>query len=101
MTVTELQVQMPGYTNGTWTIDPAHSEVGFSVRHLMLSKVKGRFDRFEGQITTGDDPFASSVEATIDLSSINTNNPDRDAHLRSSDFFDVEQHATMTYRSTG
>jgi polyisoprenoid-binding protein YceI len=101
MTVTELQAQIPGYVAGTWVIDPVHSEVGFSVRHLMLSKVRGRFARFEGRIVTGDNSLDASVEASIDLSSIDTNNPDRDAHLRSADFFDVEQHPVMTYRSTG
>jgi polyisoprenoid-binding protein YceI len=100
MTVTELQTQIPGYVTGTWVIDPVHSEVGFSVRHLMLSKVKGRFAKFEGRVVTTDDPLDASVEATIDLSSIDTNNPDRDGHLRSADFFDVEQHPVMTYRST-
>ena len=100
MTATELQTQIPGYVTGTWVIDPAHSEVGFSVRHLMLSKVKGRFAKFEGRIATPENPLEASVEATIDLSSIDTNNPDRDAHLRSADFFDVDQHPVMTYRST-
>jgi polyisoprenoid-binding protein YceI len=100
MTVTELQTQIPGYVTGTWVIDPVHSEVGFSVRHLMLSKVRGRFAKFEGRIDTPDNPLDASVEATIDLSSIDTNNPDRDAHLRSVDFFDVEHHPVMTYRST-
>ena len=101
MTITELQAQIPGYVTGTWEIDPVHSEVGFSVRHLMLSKVRGRFAKFEGRIVTPDNPLDASVEASIDLSSIDTNNPDRDAHLRSADFFDVEQHPVMTYRSTG
>jgi polyisoprenoid-binding protein YceI len=101
MAVTELQSQIPGYLNGTWVIDPVHSEVGFSVRHLMLSKVRGRFAKFEGRIVTPENPLDASVEATIDLSSIDTNNSDRDAHLRSADFFDVERHPTMTYRSTG
>jgi polyisoprenoid-binding protein YceI len=99
MTVTEQQI--PGYVTGTWVIDPVHSEVGFSVRHLMLSKVRGRFAKFEGRIVTPENPYDASVEATIDLSSIDTNNADRDAHLRSQDFFDVENNPVMTYRSTG
>jgi polyisoprenoid-binding protein YceI len=101
MTVTDTTTQLPGYIAGTWAIDPVHSEVSFSVRHLMLSKVRGRFTSFEGQLVTGDNPLDSSVEATIDLSSIDTNNADRDAHVRSADFFDVEQFPTLTYRSTG
>jgi polyisoprenoid-binding protein YceI len=100
MALTELQGRIPGYTSGTWVIDPVHSEVGFSVRHLMLSRVRGRFAKFEGRIVTSANPLESSVEATIELSSIDTNNSDRDAHLRSADFFDVERHPLMTYHST-
>jgi len=81
---------------GTWTIDPSHSEVGFTARHLM-SKVRGLFEKFEGEIVTGDAPRAS---ATIDLNSINTRDENRDAHLRSGDFFDVENHGAMTFVST-
>jgi polyisoprenoid-binding protein YceI len=92
---------IPGYIAGTWTIDPVHSEVGFSVRHLMLSKLRGRFASVSGDIVTGDSPLDSSVTATIDLGSIETGNPDRDHHLRSADFFDVGEHRTMTFRSTG
>ncbi len=58
---------IPGYVTGTWTIDPVHSEVGFSVRHMMVSKVRGKFTSFEGEIVTGDNPLDSSVTATIDL----------------------------------
>jgi polyisoprenoid-binding protein YceI len=92
---------VPGYLTGTWDLDHAHSEVAFSVRHLMVSKVRGRFAAFSGSFVTAENPLDSSVEATIDLSSIDTNSADRDAHLRSADFFDVDQHPSMTYRSTG
>ena len=81
---------------GTWTIDPGHSEVGFTARHLM-SKVRGRFEKFEGQVVTGEAPSAS---ATIDLTSINTHEENRDNHLRSADFFDVERFGAMTFAST-
>jgi polyisoprenoid-binding protein YceI len=93
--------RIPGYHAGTWVIDPTHSEVSFSVRHLMVSKVRGRFARFSGELVTGDDPVDSSVEATVDIASIDTNSEDRDAHLRSPDFLDVERYPSLTYRSTG
>jgi polyisoprenoid-binding protein YceI len=101
MTATTTATTVPGYLAGTWTIDPVHSEVGFSVRHMMVSKVRGRFTTFSGQIVTGDDPSGSAVTAEIDLGSIDTGNEQRDAHIRSADFFEVETHPTMTYRSTG
>jgi polyisoprenoid-binding protein YceI len=81
---------------GTWTIDPSHSEIGFTARHLM-SKVRGLFESFEGQIVTGEQASAS---ATIDLNSINTRDENRDAHLRSKDFFDVESSGPMTFTSS-
>ena len=92
---------IPGYLAGTWTIDPVHSEVRFSVRHLMVSKVGGRFGRFEGTFVTAADPLASVLSASGDLASIDTGNPDRDAHVRSADFLDVDRYPTLTYRSTG
>ena len=100
MTVTN-EVTVPAYVAGTWTIDPVHSEVGFSVRHMMVSKVRGKFNEFRGEIVTGESPVDSSVSATIDLGSIDTGNPDRDNHIRSADFFDVDTHTTMTFQSTG
>jgi polyisoprenoid-binding protein YceI len=92
---------IPGYLVGTWTIDPVHSEIGFTVRHMMVSKVRGKFTEFSGDIVTADNPLDSSGTATIDLSSIDTGNADRDNHIRSADFFDVDSHKTMTFRSTG
>ena len=96
-----IAVEIPGYVAGTWAIDPVHSEVSFVVRHMMVSKVRGRFDKFEGAIVTGEDPLASSVTASVDLSSINTGQEQRDAHIRSADFFEVEKYPTMTFASTG
>ncbi len=90
-----------GYVTGTWTIDPLHSEVGFSVRHMMVSKVRGKFTKFSGELVTGENPLASSVAAEIDLASIDTGAEQRDGHLRSPDFFDTENHPAMSYRSTG
>jgi len=100
MTTTETRTAIPGYTAGTWTIDPVHSEVGFAVRHMMVSKVRGRFTSFSGEIVTGADPLDSSVTAEIALDSIVTGQEQRDAHIRSADFFDVENHPTMTFGVT-
>ncbi|HEX4252763.1 MAG TPA: YceI family protein [Pseudonocardia sp.] len=86
---------------GTWDIDPVHSDVSFAVRHMMVSKVKGRFGSFTGEIVTNDDIVDSSVTVSIDLSSVDTNNEQRDGHLKSADFLDVATYPTMTYRSTG
>ena len=93
--------QIPGYKAGTWTIDPTHSDVSFTVRHMVVSKVRGFFRKFEGTLVTGESPEQSSVTATIYLDSIDTNQEQRDAHIRSADFFEVETYPTMTYRSTG
>jgi polyisoprenoid-binding protein YceI len=92
---------IPGYVAGTWEIDPVHSEVGFTARHMMVSKVRGRFTQFSGEFVTAPDPLQSSVTATIDLTSIQTGNEQRDQHIRSADFFEVDKYKTMTYRSTG
>jgi polyisoprenoid-binding protein YceI len=90
----------PEIPAGTWTIDPSHSEVGFTVRHLMVSKVKGNFETFEGTITIAEDPLASSVTAEVDLGSINTRDAQRDAHLRSADFFETDTYPKLTFTST-
>ncbi|MBB6121463.1 YceI family protein [Nocardiopsis algeriensis] len=86
---------------GTWTIDASHSTVAFSVRHMMVSKVRGRFEKFDATLTVPEDPMQSSVTATIDAASINTDNADRDNHVRSADFFGVEDHPEFSFRSTG
>lgn len=94
-------VAIPGYQVGTWKADPVHSEIAFSVRHLMVSNTRGRFTSYEVTIITSENPQASSVAATIDLASIDTGNEPRDNHLRSADYFEVEKYPTMSYRSTG
>ena len=90
-----------GYRAGTWVIDPTHTEIGFSVRHLAISKVRGVFERFDAQVFAAENPVDSSVTVTVDVASITTNNADRDAHLRTNDFFAPVQHPTMTFVSTG
>jgi polyisoprenoid-binding protein YceI len=85
----------------TWNIDPSHSAIGFSVRHMVVSKTRGRFTRWSGQIRFDpENPSASSVEVNIDPASIDTADAQRDAHLRSSDFLDVEKHPGASFRST-
>ncbi len=93
-------IESPTLTAGTWAIEPMHSECGFTVRHPGMSKVRGRFNTFSGSATINDDLTAASVEAIIDLSSVDTNNPDRDGHLTSGDFFNAETHPQMTFVST-
>ena len=84
---------------GTWAIDPAHSSIDFSVRHMMVSKVRGWFDTFSGAITVAADG-TPSVSAEIDVTSLNTGNPQRDGHVKSADFFDVEHYPVATFAST-
>ncbi len=86
---------------GTWVIDPSHSEIGFTARHLMVSKVRGSFDKFSGTLTVADDFTKSSVEASIEASSVNTRDENRDNHLRTNDFFSIEEFPTWTFASTG
>ena len=98
--MSSTSIEIPGLVAGTWDIDPVHSEVGFSVRHLMVSKVKGTFKTFSGSITIAENPLESKVEATIDASTVDTRDENRDTHLRSSDFFEVEKHPQIIFRST-
>lgn len=88
-------------TRTTWSIDPVHSNVEFAVRHLMITTVKGRFTDVQGTVVTDEaNPANGSVEVTIGAASIDTREPQRDAHLRSADFFDVDAYASLTFRST-
>ena len=93
--------QIPGYRAGTWTIDPTHSEVGFSVRHLAISKVKGKFENFDATFVTAENPLDSTVTASAEVASVNTNEKNRDGHLRTGDFFAAEEFPQLTFVSTG
>ncbi|MBL1078442.1 YceI family protein [Nocardia sp. 2] len=87
-------------TPGTWAIDTVHSTLGFSVRHMMVSKIRGRFTDFSGSLVIGEDGSASAT-AEIRVDSVNTDNPQRDAHLRTKDFFSAEDFPLATFKSTG
>jgi len=87
-------------TPGTWTVDPSHSTVGFVARHLMVTKVRGRFASFTGTLTIAEDALRSSVQASVDMASVATGDDGRDGHVKSADFFDVENFPTMTFTST-
>ncbi|GGK69931.1 hypothetical protein Sme01_28200 [Sphaerisporangium melleum] len=94
-------IAIPDHLVGAWKADPVHSEVAFTVRHLMINKIRGRFSAFDVTIVTGEDLLDSSVTATIDLASIDTGNAMRDDHLRTADYLDVGEYPQMRYRSTG
>jgi len=87
-------------TTGTWAIDPVHSSISFSVRHLVVSKVRGTFGTFSGAIVVAEDG-TPSVSAEIEVGSLNTGNEQRDGHIKSADFFDAENHPTASFVSTG
>ena len=98
---TPTTIAIPGYVPGRWTIDPVHSDVSFTARHMMVSKVRGHFRDFEGELITADDPRDSEVTATIKVQSVDTNSEYRDNHVRSGDFFDAETYPVATYTSKG
>jgi polyisoprenoid-binding protein YceI len=100
-TASTSTVDIPGYVAGTWTVDPIHSDVSFVVRHLVVSKVRGFFREFEASFTTGATPEESSLTATVKTASIDTNQEQRNAHIRSADFLESEVYPVMTYVSTG
>lgn len=85
---------------GAWTVDASHSELGFVARHLMVTKVRGQFKEFEGTVKVGESLTDSQVTAVAQLASVDTGSADRDAHLKSADFFDVENNPTMSFTST-
>jgi polyisoprenoid-binding protein YceI len=86
---------------GTWPLDAMHSGVHFRVRHIGLSNVRGRFNRFDATLVIGETLADTRAEATIEMSSVDTNEPERDAHLLGTDFFSADEHPRMTFRSTG
>ena len=94
-------VTQPTSLSGTYSIDPVHSRIGFAARHAMVTKVRGSFNEFDGAgYFDAEDPTRSHLQLTIQASSIDTRNTDRDGHLRSNDFFDMETHPTITFTST-
>jgi polyisoprenoid-binding protein YceI len=101
MTDTTAAIEVPGYRAGTWVLDPSHSEVTFTVRHMMISKVRGTFGMKSATLIAPENPLEARVEASVDVASLDTKDAGRDQHLRSADFFDVENFPTMEFRSTG
>lgn len=101
MSSTITATDVPGYRSGTWVLDPSHSEVHFSVRHMMISKVRGTFGVKSATLVAPENPLEAKVTASVDVTSIDTNDDGRDGHLRSADFFDVENHPAMEFVSTG
>jgi polyisoprenoid-binding protein YceI len=99
--MTTPTINIPGYVTGTWAIDPIHSDVSFIVRHLGVSKVRGQFNTFSGEIVTAENPLDSKVTATIDAASFHTRQEQRDGHVKSEEFLHVEEHPEVKFASTG
>src|SRR5262245_26176979 len=100
MTTTESTARSEAPPAGTWTIDAGHADVGFVGRHFGLTKVRGRFTGVDGTVTIGDAVEHSTIDVSIAMATVDSGDRTRDDHLRSADFFDVEQHPTATFRST-
>jgi polyisoprenoid-binding protein YceI len=94
------QDEISGYVVGTWDLDPVHSHIGFTARHLMVSKVRGKFAKFDVQLVTAENPLDSTVTATIDTASVDTGNEQRDEDIRSERFMNAADYPQMTFRST-
>jgi polyisoprenoid-binding protein YceI len=92
--------EVPGYVVGTWDLDPVHSHIGFTARHLMVSKVRGKFGKFDVQLVTAENPLDSTVTANIDTASVDTGNEQRDEDIRSERFMDAASYPQMTFRTT-
>jgi polyisoprenoid-binding protein YceI len=101
MTDTAISTLPTGLEPGTYVIDPSHSEVGFTARHAMVTKVRGTFSDVEGTLVFGQDAVGAAATAVLRTASVDTRNADRDAHLRSGDFFDAQTYPEITFRSTG
>ncbi|WP_035750232.1 YceI family protein [Arthrobacter sp. 35W] len=97
---TSIATETTGLTTGTWNLDASHSEIGFSVRHAGISKVRGRFNAATAVLTIGETLEASSVTATIEANSFDSGDANRDGHVRGTDFFDAEQFPTLDFAST-
>lgn len=91
----------PDIESGVWTLDKNHTTIGFIAKHLMVTKVRGKFETYEVKVDVAEDPTESRIEAAIDVASLTTGVEDRDIHLHSADFFDVESHPTMRFISRG
>ena len=96
-TATASEAQIP---TGTWVVDPAHSKVGFAVKHMGVTTVRGEFGEFEGTLEVGNDLSSTKAHGTVKTASVHTNQGARDEHLRSADFFDVETHPELAFEST-
>src|ERR1700687_1551696 len=96
-TTTSLTTGIPA---GTWSVDPAHSKVGFAVKHMGIATVRGEFTEFEGTLEVGEDIATAKAYGTVKVQSVDTNEPQRDDHLRSPDFFDAQQHPELRFEST-